>query len=85
MELNEYSLRCLVALTKAFPQFKDQITTSSEQGCFTIETDSPSGTPFWVTTEGEEITVGFDLHHRHFGYPGQPVDRQDVKDAITYI
>jgi hypothetical protein len=31
------------------------------------------------------MTVGFDLHHVHFGTPWEPVAEEDVRDACEYI
>src|SRR5262249_37627250 len=41
---------------------------------------------FWVNTEEEErITVGFDVHHVHFGGWAESVDAHDFQNAIEYI
>ena len=50
-----------------------------------MELFSPSGYKFWISTEGQEVTVGFDMHHVHFGTPWEPDADDDVRDAAEYI
>jgi hypothetical protein len=89
MGLNKYSSRCLAALLVAFPEFTGHVVEEPESGSFAIELTSPSGSPFWVSTAGDEITVGFDAHHVHFGSGGGPPDPDDAgadaEEAIEYI
>lgn len=86
MELSGYSSRFLAALLAEFPSFRQHLKEGPEEGCFTIEFQSPSGSTFWVNTEEEErITVGFDAHHCHFGGWAESDDAQDFRNAIAHI
>jgi hypothetical protein len=84
--IDDYSSRSLATLLAVFPEFEDFIQEKPDESIF-IETTSPSGSRLWVSTEGAEVTVGFDCHHRHFGQPWHPErePEQDVEEAIEYI
>ena len=86
MQLSDYSSRFLAVLLAEFPSFEQHLADGPEQGCFTIEFQSPSGLAFWINTEEEgRITIGFDAHHCHFGGWAESDDAQDFTNAITYI
>lgn len=84
MPLDAYSSKVLAAVLVAFPEFRAHVAESSEDGSFSIELDAPSGSHFWVTSRGREVTVGFDAHHAHFGDPSDP-DLDPSTDAATAI
>jgi hypothetical protein len=55
-----------------------------QEGSFNIETTSPSGWDFWLSSAEDELTVGFAEYHTHFGWhEGEP--HQDAADAAAFI
>jgi hypothetical protein len=86
LELNDYSTRFLSVLLATFPEFRDRMTAGPDLGCFTVAFPAPSGALFLVgTLEEESITVGFDVHHVHFGGWAESVDRRDFAAAVEYV
>lgn len=84
MVLNSYSEAVRVALAERSPWLLPELREQSD-GSLYLELLSPSGYKFWLSTEGGEVTVGFDLHHRHFGTPWEPDAAEDVREASEYI
>jgi hypothetical protein len=86
VELNDYSSRFLAVLLRAFPESGENVAAAPEPGCFTIEFAAPSGSAFWVATEEfDRVTVGFDVHHLHFGGWAESADAEDFENAVGYI
>jgi hypothetical protein len=86
VELNDYSSRFLSVLLQAFPQFGELVVAGRDEGCFTVEFPTPSGSTFWVATEEfERVTVGFDAYHTHFGGWAESVDAVDFDNTVGYI
>ncbi|RSK36277.1 hypothetical protein [Hymenobacter metallilatus] len=86
--LSSYSTQTLSILLAEFPDFRDSVNLQEDY--FSIELNSPSGLPFIISSENDELTVYFSEHHCHFtsfneqGSVGSyPLD--DVADAIDYI
>ncbi|RSK46802.1 hypothetical protein [Hymenobacter rigui] len=86
--LSSYSTQTLSALLEAFPDFRDSVNLQGDY--FSIKLNSPSGLPFIISSENDELTVYFSEHHCHFtsvdeqgSVGGYPLD--DAEDAIDYI
>lgn len=89
MQLDEYSMIFSKMLYSAFPEFEQyqQIREYSglNEAYLIIEIPSPSNKDnvLWISTCDEEITVGFDWYHTHFGY--SETDEEDFKIALEHI
>ncbi len=84
MPLNAYSEAVRRAIAEQFPELLPELREQAN-GSLLIELQSPSGRQFWLSTGGDEVTVGFDLHHLHFGSPLNPDADDDVARASAYI
>ncbi|MGB9633504.1 MAG: hypothetical protein ACPL8I_09255 [Chloroflexaceae bacterium] len=84
MPLNPYAEAARRAIAANLPELLPALR-EQEDGSLLVELQSPSGRQFWLSTSGNEITVGFDLHHRHFGSPLDPDAEDDVAQAGAYI
>jgi hypothetical protein len=84
-KLDDYSTRWLAALLAAFPEFREHIGEGYDPGTFRIQFAAPSGSLFWVSSEDERVTVGFDAHHAHFGGNTDSVDEEVFRHAVEYI
>ena len=82
--MDEYSAAAREAISQCLPALASELR-EQEDGSLFLESLSPSGHQFWVSTAGDEITVGFDAHHVHFGTPWEPDATDDVRDACEYI
>ena len=89
MQLDEYSVNFSKMLYSIFPRFKqyEEIKEYDEysEAYLLIEVQSSSNSEniLWISTYDEEITVGFDWYHTHFGY--SEIDEDDFKLAIDLI
>ena len=83
MALSAYSSQCLQSLLSEFPEFAPFVTQEGDS--FIIELTSPSGLPFWISSEGGELMVGFAEHHRHFGSFICPDALEDARDVAQYV
>jgi hypothetical protein len=84
MAITAYSAQCLEGPLEEFPEFENHVREEGD-GSITIEIRSPSGLLLSISTAGNEVTVGFDLHHHHFGTPWDPDQNGDVQRAIDYM
>lgn len=84
MPLNPYAEAARRAIAAHLPELLPALR-EEENGSLLVELQSPSGRQFWLSTSGDEITVGFDLHHGHFGSPLDPDAEDDVAQATAYI
>lgn len=84
MPLTPYAEAARRAIAAHLPELLPALR-EEEDGSLLVELQSPSGRRFWLSTSGDEITVGFDLHHRHFGGPLDPDAEDDVAQAGAYI
>ncbi|WP_133272622.1 hypothetical protein [Hymenobacter radiodurans] len=80
--LSPYSAQSLKPLFEILPDLRPFVTEQTDW--FEIKMVSPSGWDFWVSSAGNEITVGFAEYHTHFGWhEGDPTD--DGTDAAEFI
>ncbi|MFD2720614.1 hypothetical protein ACFST9_17975 [Hymenobacter monticola] len=80
--LSLYSAQSLAFLLEIIPDLRPLVTEQADW--FEINTVSPSGWEFWVSSAEDEITVGFAEYHTHFGWhEGDPAD--DGTDAADFI
>ncbi|MFQ3662667.1 MAG: hypothetical protein SNJ69_09775 [Chloroflexaceae bacterium] len=84
MPLNTYSETVRRAIAEELPDLLPGLREQAD-GSLRLEVRSPSGRKLWLSTGGDEVIVGFDLHHQHFGYPANPDAEYDVAQAILYI
>ena len=63
--LSLYSSRAKAALLALLPDLGQLLT--EKNGAFEIATKTPAGWDFWVSSEDEQLTVGFAEYHCHFG------------------
>jgi len=92
-----FSKRFAAALLNAFPEWSDLVLQAEREDCLQLRIEAPSGNGHLsISTEGEEVTVGFDMWHTHYqenywfpGYEGelceQPFERviQFLKDFLN--
>lgn len=89
MQLDEYSIIFSKMLYEVFPEFEKYQEIKEYDECneayLLLEIPSPSNSDnvLWLSTCNEEITVGFDWYHTHFGYSG--TDEDDFKLAIEHV
>jgi len=80
--LNSYSTQALITLQVLLPDLVKLVI--EQEDYFIIETTSPSGWEFWISSDEEELTVGFAEYHTHFGWhEGEP--HQDAADAAAFV
>ena len=82
--MDRYSERAFEVLAADLPAFAREFREQPEGSLF-LESESPSGYRFWISTEGNRVTVGFDAHHAHFGESCQEEAAEDARDAVEYI
>lgn len=83
-ELDDFARSFADALFAAVPDLRDQ--ARAEKGVLLIDVKpgpARQDCDFWISTDGEEITVGFGMFHMHFDWPV----REDVwpSDPIEFI
>lgn len=74
-------------LLAAFPDLKEAVEIRDDY--FFLETRVPAGWSLWISSDCEELTIGFAEHHCHFG----SIVDQDAPDyaqlyvaeALTYL
>lgn len=82
--LSTYSSETLALLLKAFPEFSELVVEQDE--VFQIETTTPAGWDFWLSSEEEErLTVGFAEYHCHFGGYQGDTPEADATQAVSFI
>jgi hypothetical protein len=84
--LNSLSEKLAKALQLAYPLWEiDYSALAQEDGAFTVEVPSPhpGNSPLWISTDREEITIGFGDFHTHI--PNYEEDNQKVEEAIQQI
>lgn len=88
--LDDYSKGFASRLFIEFPQYQKYTQVKKDddhchESYLYIEIPCPSNTDsqLWISTEDNEITVGFGGYHTHFGYND---DREeDYEEAINFI
>jgi hypothetical protein len=56
-----------------------------QEEAFMIEMITPAGWDFWISSAGEEITVGFAEYHCHFGWHEGTNPEEDATQAVGFI
>lgn len=64
--LSPYSSSSLEILLDLLPDLQDNVAL--KEGYFEIETSTPAGWEFWISSAEDELTVGFAEYHTHFGW-----------------
>lgn len=89
MKLDEYSINFSEVLYSVFPEFEQYQEIKEYDECneayLLIEVPSPYNVEniLWLSTYGEEITVGFDWYHTHFDYA--ETDEDNFKLAVEHV
>lgn len=64
--LSPYSATSLDLLLDLVPDLQDSVV--EQEGYFELHTVTPAGWDFWLSSELDELTVGFAEYHTHFGW-----------------
>jgi hypothetical protein len=83
-QINHYSELVRAELLEDLPSLAPHLTEQPDGSLF-LELVSPSGSKFWLSTESDELTVGFEAHHVHFSTPWDPDPAADARDAAEYV
>jgi hypothetical protein len=92
-QLDEYSRRFAAVLFAAHPEWREFASVDTieggDEGALLIEV-SPAHPrdikgPLYVSTDGEEITVGFDIHHTHFDRFANDEEAEAFSEALAFI
>src|SRR5438034_7918166 len=82
-KLNNFSRSFYHQLCTTFPELASrtvlEVDPGVTPGSWLIQfapTDSRPESVFWVSTDKEEVTVGFDRYHSHFSWPAEYSDWQ---------
>lgn len=89
-QLDDYSKGFLEYIINEFPAYKQYVKVKKyneeEQDTYLfIDVPCPSDeeNSLWISTYGDEITVGYDYFHSHYGYNDS--DEEDYIEAIEII
>lgn len=83
-DLDPFSRSFADALFAAIPNLRDH--ARAEHGVLSIELEPGPARPhneFWISTDCDEITVGFGMYHTHFDWPVR--DNVVPNDPIRFI
>jgi hypothetical protein len=64
--LSPYSSSSLEILLDLLPDLQDVVAL--KEGYFELQTTTPAGWEFWISSAEDELTVGFAEYHTHFGW-----------------
>ena len=73
--LDEFSEQFASRLFREFPEFER--LARADGRTLLLELTPPGGSSrgsLWVSTDGDEVTIGFDRFHQHFGWSEAPND-----------
>ena len=89
--LDEFSQRFAAALFGAFPKWRQYAALDNSGGnacamhvAVPPRADAPGEASLWISTEDEEITVGFDSYHVHFNRYGDDEEAKSFEEAIAF-
>ena len=89
--LNDFAGDFARALFEAFPWLRDHARLHEvegvQPGSLLVEFDPPpprKDCTFWISTDRDEITVGFGMFHSHFEWPRAEADDW-WEDPLTFI
>jgi len=92
-QLNEYSRRFAGVLFAAHPEWRELASVdtaeSVDEGSLLVKV-SPSTPrdikwPLQISTDGDEITVGFDIYHAHFNRHADEDEAEAFAEALAFI
>ena len=92
-QLNEYSRRFADVLFTAYPEWREFASVDTaedvDEGTLVVQVSPPRPRdiqwPLHISTDGEEITVGFDSYHRHFNRYGEDDEAEGYAEALAFI
>jgi hypothetical protein len=89
-KLNPFSRSVFDELSKSFPDLASKAVNDDNEkvatGSLLIEFSPDASRPdsvFWISTDNEEVTIGFDQYHSHFDWPAEYSDWQ--MNPLTFI
>lgn len=87
-DLNRFSRRFAEALLGAFPWLSGHSRVDPDQeGCLLVEY-SPlplrEACTMWISTENDEVTIGFGMFHSHFEWPVPDGDTSG-RDPLQFL
>jgi hypothetical protein len=80
--LTSYSAHALAALQKLLPDLVELATEQEDD--FIIQTKALSGWELWISSADDELTVGFDEYHTHFGWH-KGSSQHDATDVAAFV
>jgi hypothetical protein len=91
--MTKFSKRFLEFVGAENPQlascFREAIDKNGNPTGFALaEISAPNpdaASPLWITTEDDEITIGFDAYHQHFGPWAEENELVNFKDSLLTI
>lgn len=92
-ELNEYSRRFADVLFAAYPEWREGAsmddTEGVDEGSLVVQVSPPQPRdikwPLHISTDGDEVTVGFDIYHRHFSRYAHDEEAESFAEALAFI
>jgi hypothetical protein len=90
-DLNPYARRVAMHLFRQFPDWTAFATIDSHPNADagSLKLEVPSGSPkqgvLHISTDGDELTIGFHTHHCHFTDYDQLGTDSHIQDGIEYL
>lgn len=88
-QLNPYSQRFAQALFRHFPEWQPLAKATPEgqshECSLAVRVTSAVGDLLWVSTDREEVTVGFDAFHTHFESSLDEEEAEAFEEALSFI
>jgi len=90
-KLDEYSQVAVPLILARFPKWEPfaKLSPRPDGVGDVVEFNVPCPSPadasgLWVSTAGEELSVGLDTHHRHFTNCEDPTDQCEIDAGLDY-
>jgi hypothetical protein len=87
-ELDDYSRFAVPLILARFPEWTRFAHSSMETSAVEFEIPSPSPaleSGLWLSTAGEELTIGFHTHHTHFTDYQNRFSPRPIEDGLNYV
>jgi hypothetical protein len=93
IQLNDYSRRFAEVLFAAHPEWRElasvDTTEDVDKGVLLVRVTPPTPRdikwPLHISTDGEEVTVGFDIYHSHFNRYADDEEAEEFAEALAFI
>ena len=94
--LNAYSQRFAAVLFAAYPRWHEFATVDTtegvDEGALLVEISPPETAvrrelrgPLRISTDEQQITVGFDVYHTHFNRYAAELEAEAFADALAFL